>query len=109
MSSFDDNRLAGNRDDGGDLAARVTAKVVGTVDRLNRVTARPLTIIARALVYGLLGAVLGLTVLVLLTIGALRLLDVYLPGEVWSAYLALGSIFTLGGLVLWRKRKPATR
>lgn len=105
MSSFGDTL----DDKDPDLAARVTQKVVGTVDRLNRVTARPLTIIARALVYGLLGAVLALTVLVLLTIGALRMLDVYLPGEVWSAHLTLGTIFTLGGLFIWRKRKPATR
>lgn len=90
-----------------DLAGRITGKVVKTVDRLNSVSAKPLTLVARGLVFGMLGGVLALTVLVLLTIGALRALDVYLPGEVWSAHLALGSIFTLAGLFLWRKRRPA--
>jgi hypothetical protein len=92
-----------------DLAGKVTTKVVGVVDRLNAVTAKPLTLIARGLVFGTLGAVLAVATLVLLTIGALRGLDILIPGEVWSAHLALGSVFTLGGLLLWIKRKPARR
>ena len=93
-------------DPNGDLAARATTKIVGVVDKLNRVSARPATLIARGLVFGLLGLALVLTALVLLTIGALRLLDVYLPEDVWAAHLTLGVIFTLGGLFVWSKRKP---
>ena len=89
-----------------DLAAKVTYKVVGVVDKLNRVSARPATLIARGLVFGLLGLALVLAALVLFTIGALRLLDVYLPEDVWAAHLTLGLIFTLVGLYVWAKRKP---
>ena len=32
------------------------------------------------------------------------ILDVYLPGAVWSAYLLIGLLFTMGGLLVWRKR-----
>ena len=91
----------------GDLATTLTGKIVGVVDKLNRVSARPLVTQARALVFGLLGLVLVFTALVLLTIGALRALDVYLPEDVWAAHLALGAIFTLTGLFVWSKRKPA--
>jgi hypothetical protein len=70
---------------------------------------------ARAVVYGLIAAVLGLVVLVLLTIGAVRLLDIALadwhvlgfqdhPGRsVWVVLLVLGGIFTLPGLFLLRR------
>lgn len=92
-----------------DLAARVTYKIVGVVDKLNRVSARPATLLARGLVFGLLGLVLVFASLVLLTIGALRLIDVYLPEDVWAAHLTLGSIFTLAGLFVWRKRKPSSK
>ena len=91
-----------------DLAARVTYKIVGVVDKLNRVSARPATLLARGLVFGLLGLALVFASLVLLTIGLLRVIDVYLPEDVWAAHLALGSIFTLLGLFVWRKRKPKT-
>ena len=92
-----------------DLAATATAKIVGVVDKLNRVSARPLTTIARALVFGLLGVILVVTALVLLAIGALRALDVYLPEDVWAAHLVLGSLFTLVGLFAWAKRKPRSK
>jgi hypothetical protein len=29
-----------------------------------------------------------------------------LPGGVWTAYLLLGSLLTIGGLVLWATRYP---
>ena len=96
-------------DPDGDLAAKVTYKIVGVVDKLNRVSARPATLIARGLVFGLLGLALVFASLVLLTIGALRVIDVYLPEDVWAAHLTLGSVFTLAGLFVWSKRKPKTK
>lgn len=82
-----------------------TAQAADTVERLvtglRDKTATPLTVVARAIVYGLLAAVMGLATAVLVIIGLLRAVDVYLPGEVWSAHLLLGGIFTvLGGLLL---------
>ena len=91
-------------DPDGDLAAKATHKIVGVVDKLNRVSARPATLIARGVVFGLLGLALVFAALVLLTIGALRVIDVYLPEDVWAAHLTLGVIFTLGGLFAWSKR-----
>jgi len=96
-------------DPDGDLAAKVTHKIVGVVDKLNRVSARPATLLARGIVFGLLGLTLVFASLVLLTIGGLRVLDIYLPEDVWAAHLALGSIFTVGGLFVWSKRKPSEK
>jgi hypothetical protein len=74
---------------------------------------------ARGVVYGLIAAVLGIAVLLLVTIAAVRFLDITLsdwhilgfqnhPGRsVWVVLALLGGIFTLPGLFLLRR--AATR
>ena len=81
-------------------AADTVERLVGG---LRDKTAVPLTTIARALVYGLLAAVMAIATAVLVVIGVLRAVDVYRPGEVWSAHLLVGGIFTLLGGFLLRK------
>ncbi|MDQ3757228.1 MAG: hypothetical protein M3394_05210 [Actinomycetota bacterium] len=82
-------------------AADTVEKVVGAVRDKTTV---PLTTIARALVYGLLAAFLGVATLVLLAIAAVRAIVVVTPGErAWVAHAAVGGIFTLAGLFLLRK------
>ena len=66
-------------------------------------TSVPLTTVARAVVFGLLAAVMGLTTLIFLTIATVRALNAYLPGDVWAAYLLTGGIFTLVGALTLRK------
>lgn len=85
-------------------AADLVVDVVGTVrDK----TTTPVLTIARAIVYGTAIVFLAVTALVLLLIALVRFVDAYLPGEVWSAYLLLGTLLTAGGLVLWATRRPA--
>ncbi|MGH9164502.1 MAG: hypothetical protein ACRDZW_03175 [Acidimicrobiales bacterium] len=94
-----------------------TAQAADTVERLvvglRDKTAVPLATVARAVVYGLLAAVMGATALILAVAGLVRALDAYLPGQVWSAYAVLGGISTvLGGLLLRKastKRAPARK
>ena len=43
-------------------------------------------------------------ILVLAIVGLVRLVDNYLPGEVWATYLLLGAIFLLAGIILWARR-----
>ena len=83
--------------------------VVGTVrDK----TTGPLLTIARGVVYGTFAAVLGLAALIVAVIALVRFVDNYLPDAVfgedhmWATYLLLGAIFTIGGAVLWRQRRP---
>jgi hypothetical protein len=68
---------------------------------------------ARAVVYGLVIAVVGLLALIVLLIGAIRVADVWLLGwagrvhgqhRLWIAYVALGIFFMLAGLLLWSRR-----
>ena len=83
-------------------AAYTVERVVGSIRDKTTV---PLTIAARAIVYGLVAAVMGIALVVLLAIFAVRILDVYLPDDVWAAHLVVGMLFTLIGLFLWSKRR----
>lgn len=81
-------------------AADTVERVVGTIrDK----TAMPLITVARAVVFGLVAGVMGVSALVLVAIGLVRALDAYVPQEVWSAHLIVGGIFTLAGGLLLRK------
>ena len=91
-------------------AADTIESVVTTV---RSKTADPLVGIARWVVFGLLSALVGLTALVLLVAGAVRALDAYLPRSVfgdrhvWVAYLIIGGILAIAGLLLFAKSRPA--
>jgi hypothetical protein len=82
-------------------AETVDALVSGVHDK----AIRPLILVARVVVYGLLiGTMLGALAL-LASIALLRLIDVYLfPHQVWASYLLLGGVFTLAGLIAWSRR-----
>jgi len=90
-----------------------TVQAADTIDRvvttIRSKTSEPLVGIARWVVFGLLAAVLGAMMLVLLAIGAVRALIVYLPfgdHRVWAADLIVGGIFVLSGLFLFRVARP---
>jgi hypothetical protein len=80
--------------------------VVDVVDSVRAKTTTPVFTIARAIVYGTAIAFLAAMALVLLIVGVVRLIDNYLPGEVWATYLLLGSVMFVVGLFLWSTRRP---
>ena len=88
------------------------ADTADTIDRFVGVvrgkTTGPLERAARIVVYGVLAAIVGIAAFVLILITVVRVVDVVLPGEVWSAYLLLGGIFVALGLFMWRKRDVRT-
>ncbi|HEX2064936.1 MAG TPA: hypothetical protein VHE80_11005 [Acidimicrobiales bacterium] len=87
-------------------AADSVERVVGAVrDK----TAVPLTTVARAVVYGLVAAVMGVAALTLVAIGLVRAVNAYVPEDVWAAHLIVGGIFTLAGLLLLRKANAPKR
>lgn len=60
---------------------------------------------AIGIVYGVLAAAFLVPALILAVIGVFRALT-YIPGGVWVAWLILGGIFVLAGLLCWRMRGP---
>ena len=89
-----------------DLAAETADSIERVVVAIRSKTTDPLERIVRVVVYGIVAAVLGVAMLVLLTIALVRAVDIAIPGDVWSAHLAIGGIFTLLGLFLWTRRRP---
>ena len=89
---------------GDDWAGQAADAVVTVVDTVREKTTGPVLTVARAIVYGIIGLFAVLVALVLLTVALVRFTNVYLPGGVWAAHLLIGSIFILGGLLVWRKR-----
>jgi hypothetical protein len=87
-----------------DWTVQVADTIETVVGSVRDKTAVPLETIARGLVYGIVLGTMGVTALVLVTILLVRVLDYAMP--IWAAYLLLSAIFTLGGMLLWRKRRP---
>lgn len=93
-----------------DWPAQAADTIVETVDKVRDKTTRPAQVAARAVVYGLLGAVVGTIAVVLLLIGLVRALDNWAPGEIWTKYAGIAVVFTVAGIVALRRahQSPAT-
>jgi hypothetical protein len=95
-----------------DWPVQATDKIVRAVDTVRSNTSDRLVSVARWIVYGLLAAFMGLTALVLLAIGLVRLLIVYVENfrgvdaarAGWITEAGLGAIFVLSGMLVWRQR-----
>lgn len=94
---------------------RWAANTVDSIDRIialiRRYSTRPLVVVARGLVFGILALAVGLVILALFIIGGSRALvslgDVLFAHgtSVWLSYIVLGSVFTVTGAVLMRRRR----
>jgi len=91
-----------------DLTNRALDTVDTVVAAVNDKAIRPAIVAARAVVFGVIIGVIALLVVVLLSVGFIRLTTDYLfHYRVWVSYLVLGAIFCLGGLFAYSKRGVA--
>ncbi len=91
-----------------DLAMRALDTVDTVVATVNDKAIRPAIVAARAVVFGMIIGVVALLVLVLFSVGFIRLTTDYLfHYRVWVSYLALGGLFCLGGMFAYSKRGVA--
>jgi len=89
----------------GDWPTKATDAVETLVAVLRDKTVRPATLVARALIFGIIIFAAAVTVVTLLSIALIRLLTVYVfNGRVWAADLLVGALFVVVGLVAWSKR-----
>jgi hypothetical protein len=110
MAPYDqrDNGSEGNNDD---WPAQVADSIESFVGNVRDKTTGPLLTVARAVVYGTFGAVIAVTVFILLIIAFIRFVDSYLPDSVfgedhmWATYLIVGLVFTIAGGLLWSRRR----
>jgi hypothetical protein len=86
-----------------DLLEKVTGQIRAK-------TTKPIVLIARALVFGLLAAFGGMVAVILLLIVATRTLQILIAlpldhdTSVWISYLVVGGLFCVIGLLLMSKR-----
>lgn len=97
-----------------DWAAQAADTIDRVVTGIGDKTTKPLIAAAAAIVYGIILAAVGGTILVLLAVALVRLAVVYLPIEdhsraVWISEAAFGGLFSLIGLFVWRKRRPKNK
>lgn len=91
-----------------DWPAHIADRIETTVGSIRDKTAVPLDKAAHWVVYGLLASILGLATAILVAAGVVRVIDVYLPEDVWAAHAVTAGIFLLIGLFLWsRRHRPA--
>lgn len=94
-----------------DLPGQAADWIVDRIGAVRSATTENGIVAVRALVFGLVVAVLGTAAVVLLVITLVRITDAYLPigsgvgDAVWAAYLFLGTLFTVLGLGAWASRR----
>ena len=102
-------------DDDQDWPAKATETIVTQVGRIRDKTTGPALTAARWAVYAAFAISLGTVALVIFVIGAVRLLDVYLPDEVfgethmWAAHTIMGAVLFLTGLILYQVKVRKAR
>jgi hypothetical protein len=95
-----------------DWPAQMAESIERVVGSVRDKTTGPALTVARAIVYGTFAAVVAVAAVVVFVIGAVRVVDVYLPDAVfgethtWAAHLLLGLVFSAIGIVLWLRRRP---
>lgn len=89
-----------------DWTEQAVTLIETTVETVRDKAVEPAQRATSAVVFGLLAAFFVIPAAILLLIGAFRLVDNYLPGEVWATWLLFGGIFLIGGAFIWARRHP---
>lgn len=88
-----------------DKAADAIESAIGLVrDK----SVRPLTLVAKAAVYGLIVAIVGVSVAVMVAVGVVRLLNVYALTD-WESDVVVGGILALVGMFALSRAWAARR
>jgi hypothetical protein len=99
---------AGPGDAGAQWQVRVVDTVEDTVAAVHDRVIRPLLLVGRGIVFGIIVATMALVVGVLFSIAFVRLLDVYAFGNrVWASDALVGFLLSALGALAWTKRRGA--
>jgi uncharacterized membrane protein len=94
-------------------ATEITDKLVSIIDSVRSQTTQKVVYAARAAVFGVIAVLLGTFILIIALVGLMRGLQALLElavgwdRAVYLSYLIVGSMLSLVGLVLFRKRNAA--
>jgi hypothetical protein len=94
-------------------ATEITDRIVTLIDKVRSQTTTKIVYAARGAVFGLIGVMLGLMIIVLTLIAVLRglqsLLELATTWEraVYLSYFIVGGVLSIAGLVLFKLRNSA--
>lgn len=94
-------------------ATETTDRLVTFIDQVRNQTTTKVVYAARGVVFGVIAAMLGAFMLIIVLVGAMRglqsLLELAMPWyrAVYVSYFIVGGILSLVGLVLFKKRNAA--
>ena len=89
-----------------DWQARAADTIESTVAAVHDRVIRPLILVARALVFGIVVGTMMLVLSVLFSIALVRVLDTYAFGHrVWASEALVGAVVTAMGLAAWSLRR----
>ena len=94
-------------------ATEITDRIVTFIDQVRSQTTTKVVYAARGVVFGLIAAILGTFILIIVLVGAMRGLQSLLAlGMSWEqavyvSYFIVGGVMTIAGLVLFRMRNSA--
>jgi len=90
-----------------DIGDALSARALDTIDTVvatvNDRAVRPAIVAARSVVFGIIIAVVGITVVIMFCIGFIRLSTIA-GHRIWASYIVLGLIFSAVGAVLYARR-----
>ncbi len=90
-----------------DLSDALSERALETIDTVvatvNDRAVRPAIVAARGIVFGIIIAVVGITVVVLFCVGFIRLTTIA-GHRIWASYIVLGLIFCAVGAILYSRR-----
>ena len=90
-----------------DLGDALSTRALDTIDTVvatvNDRAVRPAIVAARSVVFGIIIAVVGITVVIMFCIGFIRLTTIA-GHRIWASYIVLGLIFSAVGAVLYARR-----
>ena len=93
-----------------DISDALSARALDTIDSVvatvNDKAVRPAVVAARGIVFGVIIAVTGVTVVIMFCIGFIRLSTI-LGHRVWASYIFLGLVFSIVGAILYSRRGVA--
>lgn len=85
------------------LSERALETIDTVVATVNDRAVRPAIVAARGIVFGVIIAVVGITVVVLFCVGFIRLTTIA-GHRIWASYIVLGLIFSAVGAILYSRR-----
>jgi len=85
------------------LSDRALDTIDTVVATVNDKAIRPAIVASRGIVFGIIIAVVGITVVVLFCVGFIRVTTIA-GHRIWASYIVLGLIFSAVGAVLYSRR-----